>query len=180
MRHLTNLEIAFQEFNRLLNVAIAAYKVEIFDNYPSDQSESLTVWLQGQFQTSRLLISAHLNDWRQQCIDSGTTITRIHVVDQVPGPDERSYLAHEIYAIYPFLLQGVEKIYLAPRTERVRDVPGDFWLFMLENHSVAFQWYYSTDGQLKEARFFSDEKTVNRYKAIWQELYTHRQALPES
>jgi hypothetical protein len=123
MRQLTNLDEAFHELNRLLHTAIAADKVEVFDTYPSDSSASLDAWLRGKPEMSRQLIEEYMGEWRRQRVESGATITRIHAVDRVPESSKRSYLAHEIYVVYPFLQAGIEKIFLAPRVERIQKNP---------------------------------------------------------
>jgi len=179
MRQLTNLEEAFHELNRLLNTAIIANKVEIFDTYPSDSSASLDAWLHGEPEESHQLIADHLGEWRQQCVDSGAAMTRIHAVDRVSVSSECSYLAHEIYVVYPFLRAGIEKIFLAPRIEKLRKLPGDFWLITLENHTIVFQWHYTDKGFLERGQLITDPKTVNWYQAVWRELFVARQVLPK-
>jgi hypothetical protein len=118
------------------------FKAEVLQDYTAvDDGPSLRAWLDGDSQKSRTLGRADrgLIDYREACLASPASITRVHIVEEPYTP----YLEWEIAVCYKDSLLGhsAEKILLvnANKLAGLTLPAGDFWLF---DDKRVLQWKY--------------------------------------
>lgn len=137
------LTTAIQTFDQLFESARhTMFKVEVLQDYSAvDDCPSLRAWLAGNQKDARAqgAQDERLIAYRNKCLNSQATITRVHVVKTPHSP----YLEWEIQVCYKdsLLAHGAESILLID-TDELRGVTlpeGDFWIF---DDKQVLQWDY--------------------------------------
>lgn len=183
MKHLALPATATEAFDHLFESARhTMFKVEVLQDYSAvDDCPSLRAWLVGNQQDSRAL-GAHderLIAYRNKCLNSQATITRVHVVKTPHSP----YLEWEIQVCYKdsLLAHGAESILLVDADElRGITLPaGDFWIF---DDKQVLQWEYKHGaGEVIGATLWDEDKrdSIDQFRQLKAFLLTKATAATE-
>jgi hypothetical protein len=167
-----DLADAQSTFGRLFSSAqTTMFKAEVMQDYSAvDDTPSLHAWIAGNKGESIRLMQedTSYSDYRDHCLKSPTTITRVHVVSEPYTP----YLEWEINVIYKQSLipSGAETILLAPlsRLTNTQLPAGDFWIF---DDETVLQWEYENSvGGTIGCKIWEDGDDIAHFLTLREKL----------